>query len=95
MSAAVPWRRIRYAGRMRVRVLFFGILRELAGLPEREMSLEGGATVAELVAQCETLLPGTAIWPSIATAVNQEYAPRSRALNEGDVVALLPPVSGG
>ena len=36
---------------------------------------------------------GTAIWSSTATAVNEEYAQREQVLGEGDVVALLPPVS--
>ena len=80
---------------MRVRLLFFGMLREQAGTPEQEMALDEGATVTDVVARCERMLPGTAIWPSIATAVNQEYAARSRELKDGDVVALLPPVSGG
>jgi molybdopterin converting factor small subunit len=34
-------------------------------------------------------------WDSIAVAVNQEYAKAGDVLREGDVVALLPPVSGG
>ena len=80
---------------MRVQVLFFGVLRELAGGTERELTLAQGSTVADAIAAAERLLPVTAIWPSIATAVNQEYASRSRQLGEGDVVALLPPVSGG
>ena len=85
----------RYAGRMRIRLLLFGVLRELAGTPERETELSEGATVEDVVRVCEQLLPATAIWPSVATAVNEEYAARSRQLRDGDVVALLPPVSGG
>jgi len=80
---------------MRVRVLLFGILRELAGQQERDFTIDEGATVGDVVVEAARLIPGTALWPSIATAVNQEYAPRERLLAEGDVVALLPPVSGG
>ena len=95
MVLSQPAAGIRYAGLMRVRVLYFGVLRELAGASERDMDLVAGSTVADVVTGCERLLPGTVIWPSIATAVNEEYALRSRELREGDVVALLPPVSGG
>jgi hypothetical protein len=35
------------------------------------------------------------VWKSIAVAVNREYAGLAHILNEGDEVALLPPVSGG
>ena len=86
---------VQYAGRMRVRLLFFGVLRELAGAPEWAMVVEEGTTVADLVRRCEQALPATEIWVSIATAVNQEYTGRERVLGEGDEVALLPPVSGG
>ncbi|MGE5465272.1 MAG: molybdenum cofactor biosynthesis protein MoaE [Betaproteobacteria bacterium] len=35
------------------------------------------------------------IAPSLAVAVNREYAESSRVLQDGDEVALIPPVSGG
>jgi molybdopterin synthase catalytic subunit len=35
------------------------------------------------------------LWPALAIAVNQSYAGRGRLLQDGDEVALLPPVSGG
>ena len=33
--------------------------------------------------------------PNLMVAVNSEYAERTAALNDGDEVALIPPVSGG
>ena len=68
--------------------LFAG-LRERAGWSKRE--LDDVATVAD-------------VWPALALgdeppgllyAVNQEYADRGRPLEDGDEVALIPPVSGG
>ncbi len=35
------------------------------------------------------------IWSSMAVAVNQEYASVDSVVQDGDEVALLPPVSGG
>jgi hypothetical protein len=35
------------------------------------------------------------LWRSLAVAVNREYGSTSIVLQEGDEVALLPPVSGG
>ena len=35
------------------------------------------------------------MWPRIAIAVNQAYCSRETVLQQGDEVALLPPVSGG
>jgi MoaD family protein len=88
---------------MRVRVLTFGVLRELAGGPEETVELLEGATVGVLI---EILRGRTSnntkdketdegIWRSLAVAVNREYASQAVVLHEGDEVALLPPVSGG
>ena len=78
---------------MRVTVLYFGMLKEIFG-ESAVMDLAGDADVAALVAAHRERAAGFA-WGSIAVAVNQEYARVSDVLNEGDEVALLPPVSGG
>jgi molybdopterin converting factor subunit 1 len=80
---------------MRVRVLFFGVLRDLMGTPEREMEVAEGATAADVVTTCQGRKAEAAVWGSLAVAVNQEYASWRRVLVDGDEVALLPPVSGG
>jgi molybdopterin synthase catalytic subunit len=74
---------------MRVRVLVFGILKDL--VPESStLELPEGASVSDLLARYEA-----PAFRSAAVAVNQEYAQPDRVLREGDEVALLPPVSGG
>jgi molybdopterin synthase catalytic subunit len=74
---------------MKVTVRLFAGLRERAGWSEREL---GGVTHVEDV------------WPALGLgiepagllyAVNKEYAQRDRRLEEGDEVAVIPPVSGG
>jgi molybdopterin synthase catalytic subunit/molybdopterin converting factor small subunit len=81
---------------MHVRVLLFGVLKDL--FPEGIESVEvpAGATVATLLDHFRTLAPQQqALWASLAVAVNQEYAGLTQPLMDGDEVALLPPVSGG
>ena len=80
---------------MRVHVLFFGMLKDLAGKASDEVSLPEGATVGDLLSHYaqEPKLKG--MLGSIAVALNQEYAPATAALRDGDEVGLLPPVSGG
>ena len=81
---------------MRVRVLYFGVLKDVAGQGRAEMELEEGASVADLLIQHRGLgMAAGSIWDSIAVAVNQEYARVGDVLKDGDEVALLPPVSGG
>lgn len=85
-----------YADAMRVRVLAFGMLREMLPSGDFALELPEGCTVAELVArQREHSGAKERIWQALAVAVNREYAPGERVLREGDEVALLPPVSGG
>jgi len=76
---------------VRVTVRLFAGLRERAGLGERTVEIPEGATVTtawEALALGD--LPGGLLY-----AVNREYAAADRTLEDGDEVALIPPVSGG
>jgi molybdopterin converting factor subunit 1 len=81
---------------MRVRVLFFGMLREWAGTGSESLALPDGASVRDVIQQCQARIPRLKeILPSLAMAVNQQYAGPETVLKADDEVALLPPVSGG
>jgi MoaE-MoaD fusion protein len=81
---------------MRIRVLYFGALREIFRREDDTVSLADGATVATLMAHYRATAPEqSSFWSAIAVAVNQEFARADQALAEDDEVALLPPVSGG
>jgi molybdopterin synthase catalytic subunit len=81
---------------MRVRVLFFGMLKDLVGKASDTLDLDQGASVADLLAHYETQIPRLReSLPSLALAVNQEYASADTKLRSNDEVAILPPVSGG
>ncbi len=84
---------------MRVRVLYFGVLKERFGLAEEEMDAPEGTTVGNLlrilVERTSNVKMERKMWQSIAVAVNREYGSHAVVLHDGDEVALLPPVSGG
>ncbi len=81
---------------MQVRVLFFGMLKEMLGRSSEELELPEGATLSDLLARYEREAPKLKQFlPSIALSINEEYAAASSRLKPGDEVALLPPVSGG
>ncbi|MFB3918041.1 MAG: molybdenum cofactor biosynthesis protein MoaE [Terriglobales bacterium] len=81
---------------MRVRVLFFGMLKDLAGCSSETIELPEGARLADLLAQYRQRVPRLGEYAaSLAVAVNQEYAAASTVLHDNDEVGLLPPVSGG
>jgi MoaE-MoaD fusion protein len=81
---------------VQVRVRLFAIQRELVGTRELPLDLADGATVADawdaLVTTHPVLAPGRG---SIRFARNGAYADEATPLNDGDEVAMIPPVSGG
>jgi molybdopterin converting factor subunit 1 len=81
---------------MQVRVLFFGLLKDLAGRPSDSLSLPDNATLADVLLHYESRIPSLKDWSgSLAMSINQQYADPETRLKPGDEVALLPPVSGG
>lgn len=81
---------------MRVRVLFFGILKDMMATSADSVELPEGASIQELLSHYESKNPRLKeSLPSLAFAVNQHYAGPNTKLKLDDEVALLPPVSGG
>lgn len=81
---------------MRVRLVYLGMLKDLAGKGTESVELPEGACVSDLWKVLVSNYPRFSNFSgSAAVAVNQEYAPGDTPLSEGAEVALLPPVSGG
>lgn len=80
-----------------VSVLYFAALRDLAGTGEETVKLPPLPTNVEtLLSVLEARHGGLAgRLTSVRVAVNEEFAELSQELHGGEVVALIPPVSGG
>ena len=80
---------------MAVRLVFLGKLADLAGAPERE--IEAPLDWGSLVEALEGDLGGALEGEKVKLAVNGAVLADKRTLmaEDGDEVALLPPVSGG
>jgi len=77
-------------------VLAFARVREIAGTSEHERAVGPAATVRELWADLVNEMPGLADFSSsIRFARNGQIVDADSPLQEGDEIALLPPVSGG
>jgi len=75
------------------KVLFFAHLRDAVG--EDYITLNAsGKTVADLKIELSTVynLPKL---DTVMTAINEEFAANDEVILEGDVIAFIPPVSGG
>jgi len=81
---------------MQIRVLFFGVLKDLVGRSADVVDLPEGARLRDLLSHYVHQAPRLEeMRAALALSVNQEYARADRQLASGDEVALLPPVSGG
>jgi molybdopterin converting factor subunit 1 len=81
---------------MRVKVLFFGKLREIVGRGEEFVDLAEGAVIEQALERFTQMHPELMKYrPSMVASRNQEFAPWNTPLRYGDEVAFLPPVSGG
>ena len=81
---------------MQVKVLYLGMLREIAGRSNEVVELPGGAHLRDLHALLEQRFPKLeGFRNSLAIALNLEYSDLAAELHDNDEVALIPPVSGG
>jgi len=79
-----------------VQVRLFAHLRDLIGEREITVEMPEGATVDALRVRVGERYPLVRpLLPNVVCAVGEEYVPDTHALREGDLVALIPPVSGG
>ncbi|WP_297803687.1 MoaD/ThiS family protein [uncultured Polaribacter sp.] len=80
---------------MKVQILFFGITSDLLGASNLEIEVVEASTVANLKSLLKEKYPQLKNIASYAIAVNESYAVENLVLEENDVVAIIPPVSGG
>jgi molybdopterin converting factor subunit 1 len=81
---------------IRVKVLFFGRLKELTGSAEDTAEFADAATIEQLFGLYAARYPELAKYrSSVVASRNQEFAAWDTSLRSGDEVAFLPPVSGG
>ncbi len=81
---------------MRVRLLLFAGLREAVGQKDMLLELDPGASLQELMTRVEAQFPALAKYQGrLFVSLNEKRAAMDTLLEEGDEVALLPPMSGG
>jgi molybdopterin converting factor subunit 1 len=81
---------------MKAKVRFFARLAEVAGTRETEVELGEGLSVGDAFRLLCQRFPELADHgDSLMYAVNTEYVSPDHLLQDGDELALIPPVSGG
>ncbi|TAM99879.1 MAG: molybdopterin converting factor subunit 1 [Chitinophagaceae bacterium] len=80
---------------MEIRLLAFGIVKEIFKVNLMEISLPEGSTVDVLRKNLEHEFPAIKRLSTYMIAVNNEYAAEDVILKAQDEIAIIPPVSGG
>ncbi len=80
---------------MKITILLFGILKDIVGENSLELYLENDATIEYLKAHLLKEYEKLNKFSNFSIAVNEAYVELDYILESNDVVALIPPVSGG
>jgi molybdopterin converting factor subunit 1 len=81
---------------MRVTIRLFARLRDLAGSGELVRDVDSPATVHSVWSTLLAEMPALGEYErTMSVAVNADYSRMNAAVQDGDEVAFLPPVSGG
>ncbi len=81
---------------MKVRLLFFAVLRDIAGKGDEVRELPEGTRAADVWRRLreEHAALREYVQPPM-TAINESYADPDELLRDGDELAFIPPVAGG
>lgn len=78
-----------------MKILAFGIAREIFGGSTIDVALNDNATVSDLKQLLEERYERLKAIRSYMVAVNNEYAADDKVISAQDEIAIIPPVSGG
>jgi molybdopterin synthase sulfur carrier subunit len=81
---------------MEIKVLFFASYREKTGIKSDYFEINPGATLGDLIQIISRRFPNIKTDTSkIVAAINEEFCGHNTVLEPENIVALIPPVSGG
>ena len=78
-----------------IQILFFGITTDLVGENAINLTVDLNTSIEDLKSNLIQKYPSLKNLNDFAIAVNEEYAENTLKLKNNDVVAIIPPVSGG
>lgn len=80
---------------MKVKVRYFALFKEMLGISEEEIDIDPSTTVETFRDHVLGIHPKLAVRNEILVAINGSFVSLDTVINEEDVVAFFPPVSGG
>ncbi len=80
---------------MKVRLLFFAVLRDVIGKRDELLELPEGTRAEDVWRRLRDEHRALAEYVQPMTAVNESYVDADEVLRDGDELAFIPPVAGG
>lgn len=80
---------------MKLKILAFGIVKDIFGASKKEIETEKSLSVKELKIVLEEEFPDLKKLKSYFVALDEEYAEENQMVNSAQEIAIIPPVSGG
>ena len=80
---------------MKVKVIAFGIAKDIIGGASLDMTIEHGTNVGTLKNHIAKTYPEFKELAHFNIAMNEEYAQDSDEISSGSEIVIIPPVSGG
>ncbi|AKH94453.1 molybdopterin synthase sulfur carrier subunit [Elizabethkingia sp. HvH-WGS333] len=80
---------------MKLKILAFGIAKDILGAAEKDIDLVEGTTVQHLKLKLEDEYAELKRLKSYFIAVDDEYAENDQVIISTNEIAIIPPVSGG
>lgn len=80
---------------MTTKILLFGITTDLLGASSLDLEIPVNSSIADFKQHLLAKHPVLENINSYAIAVNESYASDEIIITENDVIAIIPPVSGG
>ena len=80
---------------MQIEILLFGILRDVVGENRLDEQVVSEITLETLRQNLLVRYPNLQQYKNYSIAVNETYAENDYTIRDNDIVALIPPVSGG
>lgn len=80
---------------MKIKTLFFGISKDIVNESFLVLELKQNARIHTLMSELKNKYPKFSSIHEFSIALNEEYVEKDALLKENDVVAIIPPVSGG
>jgi len=80
---------------MKVKLLYFAVLRDIAGRRDDVVEVPEGTRAADLWQRMRENHQALRDVAQPMTAINESYADADQVLRDGDELAFIPPVAGG